>query len=496
MTPPDRARTRPRRRRAVGGGKSHLGRGALRGLRGRVERPAARRRRRGRGRRRGQRRRVRGARRDRRPPASAAGSPRSSTRSGLDPARRRRWLELARPNDVPGRGGGLHDAARGMPRAQPGPGPAAARGPARRASCGAWPSSAPASPTRASTRCTSRSPAGCPRRGSAAQARPRPARRSGRSGCGSACTSRRSPAGGAAGMRERLAASPPRPRPRASRASGVMDHFRQIPQVGRDWEDLPECFTTLGYLAAATSGRASARWSPAITLPQRRAPGQDGRDARRAERRPGRVRPRDRLARGRGPGLRARRSRRAPSATPCSRTPCRPCRCCGARAPRPSPAASCRSRRPCATRGRCRRASRCSSAARASGGRCGSSPATPTGRTCSATRPPSGASSRCCTRTAPRRAATRRRSRSPTSPPPWLRRLPTRPPSSAARLRPGRVLARPLRRLGQRGHVDDHVGRFRTLAEAGVQTAIVRLADLGRDPGAIERFAPVINAFL
>ncbi len=32
----------------------------------------------------------------------------------------------------------------------------------------------------------------------------------------------------------------------------VMDHFLQIPQVGREWEDMPESFTTLGYLAAVT----------------------------------------------------------------------------------------------------------------------------------------------------------------------------------------------------------------------------------------------------
>ena len=33
----------------------------------------------------------------------------------------------------------------------------------------------------------------------------------------------------------------------------LMDHFRQIPQVGRPWEDIPEAYTTLGYLAAMTS---------------------------------------------------------------------------------------------------------------------------------------------------------------------------------------------------------------------------------------------------
>jgi len=32
----------------------------------------------------------------------------------------------------------------------------------------------------------------------------------------------------------------------------VMDHFRQIPQVGRQWEDFLESYTTLGYLAACT----------------------------------------------------------------------------------------------------------------------------------------------------------------------------------------------------------------------------------------------------
>jgi F420-dependent oxidoreductase-like protein len=32
----------------------------------------------------------------------------------------------------------------------------------------------------------------------------------------------------------------------------VMDHFLQIPPVGREWEDMLESYTTLGYLAAAT----------------------------------------------------------------------------------------------------------------------------------------------------------------------------------------------------------------------------------------------------
>ena len=44
------------------------------------------------------------------------------------------------------------------------------------------------------------------------------------------------------------------------------------------------------------------------------------------------------------------------------------------------------------------------------------------------------------------------------------------------------------------GTVDDHVGRFRALADAGVQEVIVSLADIGR-PGSVERFADVIDAF-
>ena len=43
------------------------------------------------------------------------------------------------------------------------------------------------------------------------------------------------------------------------------------------------------------------------------------------------------------------------------------------------------------------------------------------------------------------------------------------------------------------GTVEDHIGRFRLMAEAGVQEAIVSLADIGL-PGAIDGFAPVIDA--
>jgi F420-dependent oxidoreductase-like protein len=45
------------------------------------------------------------------------------------------------------------------------------------------------------------------------------------------------------------------------------------------------------------------------------------------------------------------------------------------------------------------------------------------------------------------------------------------------------------------GSVDEHIGRFRELAEAGVQSALVSLVDDGDPVAAVERFAPVIRAF-
>jgi alkanesulfonate monooxygenase SsuD/methylene tetrahydromethanopterin reductase-like flavin-dependent oxidoreductase (luciferase family) len=49
---------------------------------------------------------------------------------------------------------------------------------------------------------------------------------------------------------------------------------------------------------------------------------------------------------------------------------------------------------------------------------------------------------------------------------------------------------RPSENAGTR---DEQIGRYRTFAEAGVQTAIVSLPDVAE--GGIERFAPVIAAF-
>jgi alkanesulfonate monooxygenase SsuD/methylene tetrahydromethanopterin reductase-like flavin-dependent oxidoreductase (luciferase family) len=62
------------------------------------------------------------------------------------------------------------------------------------------------------------------------------------------------------------------------------------------------------------------------------------------------------------------------------------------------------------------------------------------------------------------------------------------------RLRPRRTSAEQYAARVNAGTVDDQVGRFRSLAQAGVQTAIVSLPDLV-DTRPIERFGDVIEAF-
>jgi len=62
------------------------------------------------------------------------------------------------------------------------------------------------------------------------------------------------------------------------------------------------------------------------------------------------------------------------------------------------------------------------------------------------------------------------------------------------RLRPPRTGAERFSRDVNAGTVADHIGRFRDLAETGVQTAVVSFPDLA-DPAPVERFAEVIAAF-
>jgi alkanesulfonate monooxygenase SsuD/methylene tetrahydromethanopterin reductase-like flavin-dependent oxidoreductase (luciferase family) len=64
------------------------------------------------------------------------------------------------------------------------------------------------------------------------------------------------------------------------------------------------------------------------------------------------------------------------------------------------------------------------------------------------------------------------------------------------RMRPRRVSAERHAATVNAGTVNDHIGRFRALADAGVQTAIVSLPGLGVDgTEPVERFAAVVAAF-
>ena len=62
------------------------------------------------------------------------------------------------------------------------------------------------------------------------------------------------------------------------------------------------------------------------------------------------------------------------------------------------------------------------------------------------------------------------------------------------RMRPSRRSAERYASSVNAGTVTDQIGRFRALADAGVQTAIVSLPDLD-DTAPLERFAEVIRAF-
>jgi F420-dependent oxidoreductase-like protein len=59
--------------------------------------------------------------------------------------------------------------------------------------------------------------------------------------------------GGAGELAPRLAAIARAAEDAGFSSLSVMDHFVQIPGVGREWEDIPESTATLGYLAASTS---------------------------------------------------------------------------------------------------------------------------------------------------------------------------------------------------------------------------------------------------
>ena len=170
---------------------------------------------------------------------------------GLDADRRRAWVATAARHGLPAVAVAFDTPAatcrawnRDRPRPVPGRGrrrpaaevPGRARGAGRRGVRGG-----------ASASCRRRSRAAAAPDAAAAAA---PA--SGRLRFGLSVSRFDWPGGGAA-MRDHLRQVAADAEAAGFESIWLMDHVRQIPQVGRAWEDLPEAMTTLGFLAACTT---------------------------------------------------------------------------------------------------------------------------------------------------------------------------------------------------------------------------------------------------
>ena len=296
---------------------SRRGRRALRARAGRVERPPPGGRRRERGGPRGERGRVRAARGHRArcdvgrglttvvdTLGLDAGSPGRVDRTGARAARRRPRASCSRRRR-PSAGPATGRADKVVPERVLAAAGAAGEGPARRAR----------PRVRRRARADGRAHAR-PRASRARRARSRPRRRPHRSGCDSGCRSRRSRGPAARPrLRARLRAIASAAEDAGFDSIWVMDHFRQIPMFGPAWHDMLESYTTLAYLAAVDRTDAARHARHRRDVPQRRAPREDRRDARRVERRSGDVRPRARLVRAPSTTRTAGRSRRRRRAT-------------------------------------------------------------------------------------------------------------------------------------------------------------------------------------
>ena len=105
----------------------------------------------------------------------------------------------------------------------------------------------------------------------------------------------------------------------------VMDHFRQIPQIGRAWDDMPESWTTLAYLAGVTERIGLGTWSPGSRTGTWRISPRSSRRGR-AQRRAGRDAASASDGSSRSIAPTGGTSRRRRTGTPCSRTHLRCCR--------------------------------------------------------------------------------------------------------------------------------------------------------------------------
>ncbi len=196
----------------------------------------------------------------------------------------------------------------------------------------------------------------------------------------------------------------------------LMDHLRQIPQLGPAWHDLPDPFTTLAWIAARTERvRLGVLVTPAFLRP----PALLAKSIATLD-----VVSGGRAICGLGVGWFAAEYAAAGIAFPglaaryhALRTRSVRCRRSGARARRRSPGGHSPLARRCPTRDRCSTGCRSGSAAAASGARWRSRPASPTAPTCRVRPTWSPARSTSCAGTATTPVAIRTRSPSRTSPP-------------------------------------------------------------------------------
>ena len=169
---------------------------------------------------------------------------------GLDADRRRAWVALAARHGLPARRDRVRHAGRDVPGVEPATGRGRCRSRSSTTSCGSSGRRADelAGEGFAEVR---RRRAGAERRRCPSPPWPPPAARpAARFGLS---VSRFDWPGGGAAMRDHLRQVAGDAEAAGFESIWLMDHVRQIPQVGRAWEDLPEAMTTLGFLAACTT---------------------------------------------------------------------------------------------------------------------------------------------------------------------------------------------------------------------------------------------------